>query len=174
MEMRKIIYPLLLCCIIVLTGWYHYEPQPTNSFTITGKVTRELSVTISDLIAKGGQPIGNIAITNHRGEVKEEIKQVTGVALKPLLIKAGIITSKPHELSTFYFVCISADTHQVVFSWNELFNTEVGNNVYLITEKNGVKLKDMPERILLISKSDSLSGRRYLKNLKEIRVERVH
>ncbi|MBX7204819.1 MAG: molybdopterin-binding protein [Bacteroidia bacterium] len=172
--MRNLINPLLLCFTIVLTGWYHYEPQPTNSFSITGKVKNELTLTLSDLISIGGKPVGNILITNHRGEVKEEIKQATGVPLKPLLTKAGIFTYKPHELNTFYIVCISADTHQVVFSWNELFNTEVGNNVYLITEKNGVKLKDMSERILLISKSDSLSGRRYLKNLKEIRVERVN
>jgi len=172
--MRNLLYPLLLCFTFVLTGWYHYEPQPTNSFSITGKVTREFTVTLNDLKSIGGKPIGNILITNHRGEVKEEIKQVSGVPLKPLLIKAGIFTSKPHELNAFYIVCISADTHQVVFSWNELFNTEVGNNVYLITEKKGVKLKEMPERILLLSKSNSISGRRYLKNLKEIRVERVN
>lgn len=167
--------PLLLLLVsFTILAWYHWEPSPTEQAIIIGKVWRPIFIYTSNLDSEPTTSLGNIKITNNRGELKEEIKNASGVLLKPYLEKAAIVTSKPGDFNSIYVVCISADSHQVVFSWNELFNTDIGNNVYLITEKNGVKLKDMPERILLISKSDSLSGRRYLKNLKEIRVEQVH
>ena len=80
---------------------------------------------------------------------------------------------KPNELNSYYFTFLSSDNHKVVYSWNEIFNTLVGNSIYVVTETNGVPLKEMPQRILCISKSDSITGRRYIKCLKEIRVEQV-
>ena len=171
--MKKAPALLLLILSFSLAAWYHDSPNPTNEFVIKGKLKNEVTISLAELNSMVAVPIGNIKVTNHKGDVKEEIKNVYGVSFKNILSKAILPFEKPKELSSFYFVCIATDSHQVVFSWNEIFNTDVGNNVYLITEKNGIKLKDIPERILLLSKSDSLSGRRYLKNLKEVRVERV-
>jgi len=46
----------------------------------------------------------------------------------------------------------------VVFSWNEIYNTDTGIGMYVITEKNGKKMCEMDERILAISSRDFKTG----------------
>ena len=43
----------------------------------------------------------------------------------------------------------------MVYSWNELYNTEVGNHVFILTEKNGIKADKMPESLQMSSAADS-------------------
>jgi len=61
----------------------------------------------------------------------------------------------------------------VVYSWNELFNTPVGEQVYIILEKNGAKSADMKESIQMASMTDYKTGRRYLHNLDRIVVSQA-
>ncbi|MES2411549.1 MAG: molybdopterin-binding protein, partial [Bacteroidota bacterium] len=77
------------------------------------------------------------------------------------------------ELNEFYFVLVDTDGDKIVFSWNEIFNTEAGNTFYIITEMDGKKLKDMEQKIIFISTSDLKSGRRYIKALEKIQVKRA-
>ena len=59
-----------------------------------------------------------------------------------------------------------------MFSWNEIFNTETGNNLYIITEEDGKKMNEMDESILIASTKD-FKTRRYIKGLEKIIVERA-
>ncbi|MEO5581168.1 MAG: hypothetical protein ABIR66_00635 [Saprospiraceae bacterium] len=65
------------------------------------------------------------------------------------------------------------DDYSVVVSWNELFNTEIGNSFYLVVEADSKSQKDAPEKILLISTKDFKTGRRQVKGLKSIEVKRI-
>ena len=76
-------------------------------------------------------------------------------------------------MNEFYFTCITSDKYKVVFSWNEIFNTEIGNNIFIVTEKDGFKGKEIKDRILILSRSDLIKGRRTIKNLSEIIVSQV-
>ena len=96
-----------------------------------------------------------------------------GVLLKPILDSLHFKAEKPKDLSAFYLVFVASDDYKVVFSWNEIFNTPVGEQLYLIVEKDGKPLSEMDERILLASVSDLKSGRRYVKGLKKIIVGKV-
>ena len=51
--------------------------------------------------------------------------------------------------------------------------TATGDNLYLITSKDGKELNVMGDRILLISTTDFKTGRRNVKGLAKIIVERV-
>ena len=62
----------------------------------------------------------------------------------------------------FYFVFIASDGYRVVFSWNEIYNTETGNNFFIVTEMEGKKLYDVDQRIIFISTADLKTGRRYI------------
>ncbi len=84
-----------------------------------------------------------------------------------------IQADRPKLFNEFYYTCKASDGYKVVFSWNEIFNTEVGNNIFIVTEQNGVRAKEMMDRIQLVSKSDISKGRRYVENLSEIIVNRV-
>jgi hypothetical protein len=147
--------------------------NPTNEFTISGKVKTELKFSLADLNSMPTNVIGDISITNHKGEPKGLAKNMKGILLKDLFSKTEFPVEKPKELSAFYITCIASDGYKIVFSWNELFNTETGNHVFIVMEKDGLKIDGMEERILMISATDFKSGRRYLKGLQKIVVERV-
>jgi len=118
-------------------------------------------------------PIKNVILTNHLGEVKGNIQNIKGIALKPLLEKIEFLAEKPKELSEFYLTFVASDGYKVVYSWNEIFNSETGNNLFIITEKDGKKLTDLDDRILTITTTDFKTGRRYVKALDKIIVGRV-
>ena len=79
----------------------------------------------------------------------------------------------PKALSKYYLVCIASDNYKVVFSWFELFNSDIGKNAIIITEENGKKGLEMDDRIALLCPADYGTGCRYVKGLKQIIIERV-
>jgi hypothetical protein len=165
---------LLLFFISISFSLVAQKPIPTTeNFTITGKVKSELTVALADLSTYKTHLIDSIVITNHLGERKSTLKKVKGVLLKDILEKVEIDTESPKVLSEYYFVCIATDNYNVVFSWNELFNNPAGKSVYIITAQDGNWAYLADNRIALISPKDEMTGRRYVKGLQKIVVERV-
>lgn len=84
------------------------------------------------------------------------------------------IDAEDHKvLNEYYLVCIASDNYKVVFSWNEIFNSEVGKSVYIITGQDGNWTYVLDNRIALVSSKDQLTGRRYVKGLQKIVIQRV-
>ncbi len=147
--------------------------KPTHQFTITGDIKKESVITMDSLNSYPLKEIGDIKVTNHLGDFKHKDDKLKGVLLKDILIHSVLNASSPKLLSRFYFACVGSDGYTVVYSWNELFNTEVGDNVYILLEKNGVKEPQMPESLQMVSMLDFKTGRRFLHNLDKIVVSRV-
>jgi hypothetical protein len=145
----------------------------THQFTISGKVKNGSVINMDSLGHYTPVVIGDIKVTNHLGEFKHKDGQLKGILLKDILSHTVFDTPSPKLLSAFYFTCVGADGYKVVYSWNELYNTEVGDHVYIITEKNGVKADQLPESIQMTSMMDVKTGRRYLHNLDKIIVSQV-
>jgi hypothetical protein len=164
---------LLLCTLISFAGFSQKDPGRTTSFVISGAVKSPVAITLSDLTKYPEISIGDVTITNHLGEKKSEQKALKGVLLKEVLQKVEINHENPRVLSEFYFQCIAADGYLVVYSWNELFNSPTGDSVFLITSKNGTKITDLDESVLMISSKDYKTGRRYVKALTSIEVKRA-
>ena len=76
-------------------------------------------------------------------------------------------------LSEYYFTCIASDGYKIIYSWNELFNTAIGNSVYILTSKDNQPLEKLDENIVMIATQDIRTGRRYVKNLQSIIVRRA-
>jgi len=70
-------------------------------------------------------------------------------------------------------VFTATDGYKVVFSWNEIYNAEAGNNFFILTEMDGKRIEKMDQRILFISIADFQTGRRFIKGLEKIEVKRV-
>ena len=147
--------------------------QTTEQFKIDGLVKQELVLTLLDLSPYEKHSVDSVVIRNHLMERKYAMKNVKGVLLRDILDKADIQAPSPKSLSEFYIVCIAADNYKVVFSWNEIYNNKVGENLLILTEHDGKLASQTDDRIALISPSDKATGRRYVKWLKEIRVERI-
>lgn len=93
--------------------------------------------------------------------------------LKDILSKAEFDAESPKELSEYYIQCVATDNYKVVFSWNEIFNTDAGGNILVIIQKDGEKPEAHNDRIAIISAKDHATGRRYLKGLQKVLVKRV-
>ncbi len=166
-----------LIIIFVAIGplaWTQHEKIPvTENFTIEGKIKKAMTVSLSNLSSYKTYAVDSIVITNHLGERKSSMSKVKGVLLKDLLDKVEIDAENHKVLGEYYFVCIASDNYKVVFSWNELFNNDIGKSVYIITSQDGEWAYRLDNRIAMISVKDQMTGRRYIKGLQKIIVERV-
>lgn len=164
---------LLSLIFVVGKGISQETIESTTQFTIFGLVEAPVTITYADLEKQKTTELGNFKVTNHLGEFKKEYKNVKGVPLLALLDKVKITTSNPRLLSEYYLVFKASDDYSVVASWNELFNTEIGNSFFLVVEADSKSQKDASEKILLISTKDFKTGRRHVKGLKSIEVKRI-
>ncbi|HLY68275.1 MAG TPA: hypothetical protein VKR53_01020 [Puia sp.] len=146
---------------------------PTDKFTIEGKVKRPITISVSDLEGFTIKSLPDLVITDHMGAKKHTLTGLRGVLLKDILSKAEIDAENPKVLSEFYFVLAAPDNYKVVFSWNEIFNTETGNNIYVVMEEEGTKISGSADRISIVTLSDLRTGRRHMSNIEKIRVERA-
>lgn len=163
----------LVAVFISLDCIAQQDEKPTTSFTITGEVKTPRTFTTDELKKMKAVEIGDVVITNHLGEKKSEAKGLKGVLLKDVLSQVEINAESPRVLSEYYFVCTANDNYRVVYSWNELFNTSVGESAFIVTEKNGKSLDTLPDAILMISSKDIRTGRRHVKALSSIDVKRA-
>lgn len=146
---------------------------PTDSLRIVGQVKNPTTFVMADLDKLPKTPIKDQIIYNHNGEVKDTLTGMAGVSLKTLLSPVQYVYDKPKVLNEFYFVFVASDGYKVVFSWNEIYNTEVGNDFFIVTQLKGKQAREMDQRIMFISAADLKSGRRYIKGLERIEVRRV-
>ena len=170
--MRSILFLVLAFTIFSASAQKENIPT-TESFSIEGKVKNSRVVSLADLSSYKSYSIDSIVITNHLGERRSSLKKVKAVLLKDILDKAEIDAENHKVLSEYYFVCIASDNYKVVFSWNEIFNSDTGNSVYIITGQDGKPATALDNRIALVSPKDQMTGRRYVKGLQKIVIERI-
>lgn len=145
----------------------------TEMVVVKGAVEKEVTITIAHLTAIADKPIADVVITNHLGEAKSKSTGLRGVLVRDILNSVAIKAESPKILSEFYLVFVATDGYTVVYSWNELFNSPTGESCYFITAKDGKKLPEMPDRILMLTPTDTKTGRRNLKSLSRIVVARA-
>ncbi len=145
----------------------------TSEFKVFGLVTKEKIFTESDLLQLKQDSIGTVYIKNHKGDIVINAKDMKGVLLKTILDSTGILSKNYKNYNQFYFVLTAADGYKNIYSWNEIYNNEIGNHVYIITEKNDKNLNQLPEKILVLSANDIYGGGRYLKSLSYIEIKAI-
>jgi len=141
--------------------------SPTNYFTVTGKVKKEKSITLEDLKKYPNQILNNVN-TSCSPKNEERSNNVKVVLLKSVLDSVEYDYQKSRNLNQFYFLFVAEDGYKIVFSFNEIYNTEIGNNLFIVTEKDGNMVEDMNNRILLLSTKDIKGGSRNMKWLSKI------
>jgi hypothetical protein len=172
--MHKKISHLLLVFLFAAGMAYSQENvPPTDKFVIEGKVKNSFSFSLDQASQYKTTGIDSIVIYNHLLQRKRVIKNIKGILLKDIIDKAVIDISSPKLLSEIYITCLASDNYKVVFSWNELFNTDIGKHVMVITESDGKSAKDGQDRIAIISTADQATGRRFVKSLTKIIIEQV-
>lgn len=145
--------------------------DPTDSIWISGEGWDEKIITIADFSNFKTIPLNEFSILDHNGIVVRKIRGAEGFLLKDLLSEFQLETDSPKNLSAIVFTCIATDQYCVRYSWNELYNTEIGNQVYVLTKLNNLPISGQKERILMVSLLDFKTGRRFLQGLQKIVID---
>lgn len=169
--MKKVI--LLFMILSSINSIAQKKSQPTDAFKITGDIKKELVITLDDIEKFEAKAIDDITIKNHQGVKRGTLKKLEGVLVKDILSKVEYNIKRPKELSQYYLSFTAVDGYKVVYSWNEILNSATGENVYVITSVNGDGLKDMRNRILVMTSSDYKAGRRHVKYLNKIEIRKA-
>jgi len=81
-------------------------------------------------------------------------RRYRGCLLREILAAAMPLENKPHDLRKSYVVATASDGYEVVFSWAELFVSPLGDQVFVVYERDGAPLPDDEGRIALIAVTD--------------------
>ena len=171
--MKTLISLFLFLALVSANAQEKTVVPPTSGFTVKGLVTNELTLKISDLEQYKQDELHDVVIRNQKGEQKRVVKSMKGILLKTILEGAGIHAEKPKEYSAIYIVLIASDGYKNIYSWPELFNTEIGNHIYIVTAEDGQTLEQLPDRIQVMSLGEYHSGNRNLRGLMKIEVRKV-
>ncbi|KQR91520.1 hypothetical protein ASG01_14230 [Chryseobacterium sp. Leaf180] len=171
MKLKFILHVSLLTVFSVLNAQQNIKP--TESIKVFGAVKNSITFNIDDLDKLPKTRVKDLVIYNPVGEIKDILSGMRGVLLKNALSAIQYDYEKPRELNEFYFVLKASDGYKAVFSWNEIYNTEAGNQYFIITEIQGKTLDQIPNRIIFLSAADLKTGRRYIKGLSEIEVKKA-
>ena len=150
-----------------------HKVDASHLFIVQGEVEKPVVFDIATIRKYTSVPLGDVVIKNHRGQDKKTANNVKGVLLKTLLDSVHVKVDKPKYYSELIVVLEATDGYKNVYSWNELINTDVGNHVYVITDKDGQGIESMDEAIVVISMSDINVGSRYLRGFAKLEIKRV-
>lgn len=165
---------LFLCLNCSRDAKNNINNQATESFSISGLVEGNPSFSKESLLEIEQQDLGTVQLRKGNGEVYLELNETKGVLLKDVLESIPVKGQTNKNYSSYYVNCKAVDGFQSLYSWNELFNSPMGDSVYLITEADGKSLDQMSQSIMMISLQDQITGKRNLRNLTMIEVNRVH
>lgn len=163
---------LLFLCFGLLMFRGSGAQNTSGSFTVSGEVLRTETIDMSKLSGYTQVHLDSLRIYSHDMQPKGLIKNINGVLLKDILSAIPFNNENPKVLSEYYIECKATDGYTVIFSWNEIFNSETGKHAMIITNKNGSNIDQPDDRIALITPTDQATGRRYVKWLSRIIIHR--
>ncbi|MBA5690219.1 molybdopterin-dependent oxidoreductase [Rugamonas apoptosis] len=145
----------------------------TTSVAVTGAVEHPLHLTVADLRRLPAAQLGDVPLICQSGANMGKLEHVRGVRLRDLLDQASIAAPGHHDLRKTIVVAKASDGYLAIFSWNELYNAPLGNDVLVYFEKEGKPLDDDEGRIAMVSSGDVRTGPRHVKWLQSVEVRRI-
>ncbi len=126
----------------------------TTTVTVGGNVSQSLSLTVADLKRYPAHQIDYVPAQTEHKSGSEPTRRYNGCLLRDVIASAKPVEAKPRDLRKSYIVASASDGYEVVFSWAELFISPVGDNVYVVYERDGAPLSDDEGRIALVVLTD--------------------
>lgn len=150
----------------------HAEPAaPTGgTLRLSGSLLRPATLTLDALRRfpdATGEPFDLRCYTS--GRFIRTVEPYRGVRLTTLLEDAGLRCDEPGDFKRMVFLAIGHDDYFVTFSWHELFNTPVGEQVIVAYECGGAPLDAETGAPVLYSGMDLVPAPRHVKRL--VRIE---
>ncbi|WP_026451621.1 hypothetical protein [Aequorivita capsosiphonis] len=162
----------LVLLLITFSVFAQKDTTPTDSFTVNGALKKELKFSLTDIEKYQPKIIDEVSVTNYKNASGSTAKQMKGVLAKDILKGQQYNSQNPKVQSEYTIIFKNAAGSKLVYSWDELFNSSLGDSVYIITSNDGKMLSDMKDRILVISASDLKTEPSFIKNLSEITIQK--
>lgn len=112
------------------------------------------------------------SVSSTAGAGSERSISYAGVALRELLLRAGVGGPDDRGARIAVVEAVATDGYRAVFSWGELFNTAVGDQVLVVTSTDGRPLDAFAGPLALRSLADLRPGPRHVRNLCALIVHR--
>ena len=144
--------------------------QDTGAIRITGRVKEPLVLSIDELCKMETEEARDIPVNCGEGDPVGRIESCRGVLLENVIGRAAVLKEDHNDTKKMFIVVSASDGYKAVFSWQEIFNTQIGGGVMVLIEKNGKPLSAATGGLELISLQDFFSGPRYVRNLETIEV----
>lgn len=165
--MMDLLRRLILAAL--LAGAVPAYAQETARVAIGGAVEHTLSFSAEELREfPAGQTV-ELRLPSRDGG----FSTIKGTRLRALLERAGIKSADHNTVKKLAIIATATDGYKVVFSWSELFNAELGDNVLVLFERDGKPLASAEGPLALISGKDIRTGPRHVKWLRSIEVRQI-
>ncbi|MBL7993703.1 MAG: molybdopterin-dependent oxidoreductase [Candidatus Kapabacteria bacterium] len=172
--MRIVVFVLMFSCATALSAQQDSLARfVSENITVSGKVSKPLMLTLADLSGFTMHTARNIPIISYSGDRKEPIRSCKGVLLRDVLDKAGIIFEEKRDFNRLVIKATATDGFQTLWSWHELYNSDAGNYVFIVIEKDDKPLSTKEGNFMLISTKDLKTGPRHVRWLKSIEVVKL-
>ena len=174
---RRLVLASLLAAVPML-AFAHPEAGDSSRFvsqklSIGGRVKQSLDLSVEALKDFPVQAPPEIPIVGRTGEAVRRLKGYTGAKLIDILDKSVLLAADHNDLKKTIIVANATDGYKAVFSWNELYNTAVGEGVLVLYAKEGKPLGDDEGRLALISTKDLHTGPRHVRWLTDVQVQKI-
>ena len=167
--MKKIVLVLVLAINLFANENYKISTE----IEVSGLVENNIKLDVKELEKMSYFKSGSTPVVCMSGETKDNVESYEGVLLRDIIDKAILKVNSRKEYNNIYFKAISTDGYEAIFSYNEVFNTKLGDNIIVFYKKNGNYLEDYQGKIALISIDDIKNGPRHIKWLKKIVVGKI-
>ena len=142
----------------------------SESLSITGAVVHPKTLNLADLERFPPHRIAEVEMICEFGATLGKRENLRGVLLRDLLLDAQLKALTPKHFRKMAVIAQATDGYIAVFSWAELFNSAVGDQVIVYFSKDGKPLDDSEGRIALISTTDTRTGPRHVRWLNAVEV----
>ncbi len=174
---RRTILAMTVLSIGATAVGAHPDAEPsamvTTSVSVTGAVEEALTLGVEDLRAFPTQKVTEVPIVCQTGANLGKLENFKGVRLRDIIERAKVVAPGHNDVKKMVVIAGASDGYKVVFSWSEIFNSPVGDGVYVFFEKDGMPLADDEGRIAMISTKDLRTGPRHVKWLNHIEVRKI-
>lgn len=146
------------------------EEKGGEALQVCGMVPRPTSFSTSALKEFVRRDLGPTKVLCFTGRPVAQVESYAGVRLTEILDACGLSEQPRSDLKRCVIVAVGRDGYEAVFSWNELYNATIGEQVLVLYERNAQALDAHMGRLCLISANDARLGPRHLRGLFEVRV----
>jgi hypothetical protein len=142
----------------------------THYLEVVGLVSHPLRLTVAELREMTPAEINDLKMVCESGPHAGPPSSYRGVLLTTILDKADVVLREYESPGRLYITVASSEGHCVLFSYQELYSSSIGDRAVVIWERDGRPLSEYEGEFAFISANDKLPGPRKIRYLQRIEV----